>query len=63
MFDYSRMSSGVTLLLSSFNGTAVFGLPLGPWPSLRFLAPQALLGMSSIHAVDFNLNQIVVAGP
>jgi hypothetical protein len=33
VYEYSRMSLGIFLLLCSFSKIVVFGFTLGPWPS------------------------------
>lgn len=49
IYEYSRMSPWVHLLLCSFHRTVVFGFILGPWDSYtQVLCNQAVLGRGSM---------------
>lgn len=59
---YSRVISGVILLLYSFNRTIIFGFPLGPWPiwSHVLAHPKQCQEWVPSRGMGINSNQIVV---
>jgi hypothetical protein len=57
IYEYSRMSLGVTLLLCSFSRMVVLGIPPGPWDSQCQVFGHLSSIWNGLYLVEWVLNQ------